>query len=129
VLQQKDTASTVYDDDAREPIAQVARAVVGTTVTTVELKAQASWNRALRTEWQGGGQGGVSEGADGYLVFRVGELEKKGITLQRGDRIISVAGRTTDLYLLEELPAAHLDGKSRTQHWDFEDYQPAKGTA
>lgn len=123
VVEQLDKASTVYDADAREPIKQVRRA------TAVTLEAQVSWTRNRRVAFKLGAQGGAQDEAGGYLVFLRRDVIAAGVTLQRGDRITSIAGVAVDppLFLTNEQRAGHLSGTANLEIWDFADRRPTSG--
>lgn len=120
VVEQLDRSSTIYDDDAREPIKQVRR------TTAVTLEAQVSWTRNRRAAFKLGAQGGVLDEASGYLVFMRRDVAAAGVTLTRGDRITSIAGVAVDpvLYLIGEQRAGHLSGTANLEIWDFSDRRP-----
>lgn len=118
VIEQVDKSATLYDQDAREPIRQVARG------PQVQLSAQISWGRSARVGWTRGGQGGAQEEASGYLVFLQREVLAKGITLGRGDRVVKIAGKARTVYLTNQQDAGHHGGESELLFWDFLDKRP-----
>ena len=120
IIAQVNKGATIYDDDAREPVKQVRRAV------PVQLEAQVSWTRNRRTSFNRGAQGGVQDSATGYLVFMRRDVAAAGVTLQRGDRITSIAGVAVNpvLYLIGEQRAGHLSGSANLEIWDFTDKRP-----
>ena len=119
-ISQKDVATTVMDDDAREPVKQARR------TTDVKLKAQVSYSRTRGTSFFEGGQGGPSTDAAGHLVFLKKTLKKKGLTFVRGDRITSIGGKAKEHYFNKEEDAGHNDGTSGLEIWNFIDYDPLK---
>lgn len=121
VIEQRDLDSTVMDDLVREPIIQVER-----VSPVINLQAQVSWRRTERTEFTRGGQGGPSQGGEGYLVFLKAKIVKQGVTLAQGDKITSIAGEPVNLYLNERELAGHRGGKPTLELWDFTNYDPTK---
>ncbi len=90
IIQQKDDSKTFVDDNFREPIQQAARQATKT------VNGQPIWgsNTNLRP-----GRGGPSEDSDGYVLFRVVDLQGQGITLQKGDRFIKSGSLDLDVYV------------------------------
>lgn len=120
LIEQKDLAETVLDDRAREPIAQAAHTAV------LELDAQVSWSKTQSVSFKFGGQGGQSTGARGYLVFSKRQLTQKSVTLGKGDRVTSIAGIATDVYLTEQFFGGHMHRKPKHEYWTFVDKEPSK---
>lgn len=127
VIEQADPAGRVYDRDAREPI----HGARGTAI--VNIDAQIQWGTKGAPEYEGTG---VRERSDGYILVRLYDLNAKGVTLKRGDRIISTGaglGLITglDLFLLRMQPAGHWpdQGGSTLLRWFFEDRGAARGDA
>lgn len=120
VIEQLDKESTIYDELSREPIKQVRRK------TRVTLEAQVSWTRNQRVGFHEGGQGGAQNEATGYLVFMRRDVEDAGVTLQRGDRIVSIAGinLTPLTFLTGEQRAGHLANNPNLAIWDMSDRRP-----
>jgi len=50
----------------------------------------------------------------------------RGVSLQEGDRVISMGGETTSVYLTEQFFAGHMERKPRHEYWEFEDKEPSK---
>ncbi len=121
VVEQLDKSATVYDDDLREPVAAVRRA------TQVTLQAQISWTRNKRTGFHEGAQGGPQDEATGYFVFMRRDVARAGVTLQRGDRVVSTAGQLLEppVFLLAEQRAGHLSGVANLEIWDVTDKRPS----
>ena len=121
IIEQLDKASTIYDDDAREPIKQVRRS------PQVTLEAQVSWTRNRQVGYKFGAQGGAQDEAVGYLVFMRRDVAAAGVTLSRGDRIITVAGQEVvpKLFLTKEQRAGHLAGEANLEIWDMSDKRPS----
>lgn len=110
-IQQQNPAATVFSARAREPVRQLWKAGEGPgTGTATELVAQVNWN-------EGGvakpkvNPAGVVEMSEGYLLFRVVDLLAAGVATERGDgtidfgilrgdRIVRIGRRRTNLYVL-----------------------------
>jgi hypothetical protein len=120
IIEQRDLTETIFDEDTREPISQVSRGV------EFEIDAQVSWSKTQSADFKFGGQGGQSTGSRGYLVFSVKELRHRGITLSKGDRVKSIAGIETDVYLKAQFYAGHMTRKPKHEYWDFENKEPSK---
>ena len=120
VIEQKDTGSTEYDELTREPIKQVSR------LSEVCCSAQVSWGRSFDRSFAAGGQGGPTNDAAGYLVFEISELTEKCIVLKAGDRVKTIGGIASDVYLKRTTYAGHHKGRPWLVLWDFQDYAPQK---
>lgn len=120
VVEQLDADATVYDENAREAIGQVARS------DAITLSAQISYGKTDGPAWKFGGQGGVSSDSTGRVAFLKRTLDAAGVTLARGDRITSVAGNVQNLYLTEEKLTGHMSGATNLIVWRFEDKRPGK---
>lgn len=116
---QGDVASTLYDEDAREPVQQLAHQ------TPVTLQGQVKWGAVEEVEME---RQGVAEGADGYVLFRKIDLDVKGVTLAKNDRFTQIGLVETDVYILKLQPMGHYTdqgGHTLVRAW-FEDRTPAK---
>ncbi len=120
VIEQLDTGNTVYDALAREPIKSVAR------TAAVTLTAQVAWGRSAKYAHRAGGQGGLNSEARGYLVFKTSDLDDAGVTLARGDKVVTIGGRPADVYLTERTYGAHHYGEPHLEFWDFHDEAPKR---
>lgn len=98
IIRQLDKATTLYDDDYREPIQQSRR------LAAVTIPGQVSWGNDKRLVET---RGGVELTSTGYVVFRYVDLNGMGITLQLDDRITSMGGVTCDLYIVSFRPMGH----------------------
>lgn len=114
-VEQVNKAGTAFDTLAREPVKQSARAA------GVELLAQVSWGRSYKSSRWGGGQGGEIDDASGYLVFAVADLDDAGVTLAKGDKVATIAGRTANVWLTSKVWAGHLNGAPTLEIWDIAD--------
>lgn len=116
---QGDPDATLYDEDAREPAQQLARA------TPVVLQGQVKWGAVEEVEME---RQGVAEGADGYVLFRKIDLDALGITLAPNDRFTKIGHVETDVYILKLQPMGHYTdqgGHTLVRAW-FADRTPAK---
>jgi len=93
-----DADDTLWDEDANEPIGERERQ------SAVRLRAQVRWRSIEDPDWQ---WAGVDEKTRGYLVFRYRDLERRGVTIERGDRITKVGKRTVNLFVTGFEDAAH----------------------
>lgn len=121
VIQQLDLSSTLFDEDAREPVHQARYS----TAISPPLEAQVSWTKATRTSYKFTGQGGRHTESVGYLVFLKRELEAAGVTLQAGDRVTSIAGETYKLYLQDSQKAGHSNNNPNLKFWFMTDKRPS----
>lgn len=97
--------------------------------TEVELKAQVVFvDRKQQLEFH---QLGAEEQVKGYCVFRYKDLTAKGVTIERGDKIVQVGQLTGEWYVLHGQgdPAAHfssIGGFTLTRIF-FGDREPVGG--
>jgi len=118
-VERLDTASTLYDEDAREAVQQASRA------TEVTIPGQVKWGSVDKVEME---RQGVAEGADGYVLFRKVDLDAASIELAPNDRITRIGHVETDVYVLKLQPMGHYTdqvGHTLVRAW-FEDRTPAK---
>lgn len=97
-LEQIDRTSTVYDEDAREPVQVIARD------TKKTLKAQVLWGGHEEASSR---KGGLQEGDRGYLLFRQKDLTAQGVDLAVGDRFAKIGLIKTDVYISRLEPLGH----------------------
>jgi len=119
VVQQIDTAATVYDPDTREPVQQAARK------TNVVLPGQPKW---VSEESLGIARAGSSPSASGYVLFRMVDLTAAGVTLRLNDRITMQGHLVDEVYIVRLQPLGHYPGQngaSLIRAW-FADRLPAK---
>jgi hypothetical protein len=119
-IQTQSTNSTQYDEDLREPIQQTVKTVAQT------VDGQVKWANSEEIKVT---IGGVQKKADGYVLFRYIDLESAAtpITLKVNDRIISIDGENTDVYVMKLIPCGHYPGLGKTMvKAFFEDRQPSK---
>lgn len=120
VIERKDTASTIMNDHAREPVKQAARTV------SVRLKAQVSYSKTIANAFFRGGQGGISPETSGHLVFLTRDIARAGVTFEQGDRITEIGRRAVEYYFDEREDAGHNRGEAELQVWNFIDHNPTK---
>lgn len=120
-IEQISKATTLYDEDAREPIQFAARPVSKT------LDGQAKWQSQFA---EGNTRGGTTEGAAGYVLFRQIDLDAKSIVLQIEDRISRIGTLDTDVYISRLRPVGHYpdQGGHTMIKAFFDDRQPSKQT-
>lgn len=114
-------ASTIYDEDAREPVQQATRAAVKI------VPGQPKWGQQYGIE---AGKAGVAEGADGYVLFRKVDLDAANVTLQPNDQFIQMGHVETDVYIVRLEWCGHYpdqQGPSLLKA-HFADRQPARQT-
>lgn len=116
---QKVTATTVFDEDAREPIGDVERD------SSVVVNGQAKWRSQFDVDMEAGG---IEESADGYVLFRRVDLVAAGIELQTFDRITKIGTIDTDVYITRLEWTAHYpdQGGPTLVKAHFVDRQPAE---
>lgn len=97
-IQQLDKATTIYDDDYREPIQQSRRKAL------VTCPGQVSWGTDGRLVMTASG---VETTSTGYVAFRYVDLNARNITLQHDDRFTKLGSVETNLYIVSFQPMAH----------------------
>lgn len=118
-LEQLDTAATIFDPDAREPLQAAARS------TSVLLKGQPRWSSQKQLEVAGFGP---ADQVRGYVLFRYVDLNALSIVLKKNDRIIMQGQLVDEVYIVRIEPMAHYpdqNGASLLKAW-FTDRLPAK---
>lgn len=75
-----------------------------TYATAVQLRAQVAYNKFLDSNPEVIGDDPVTTG---HLTFRVYDLAKMSVTLQKGDRISKISGTDVELYIVEVKPKGH----------------------
>ena len=122
-IRQKDTSTTVYDKNYREPIGQVRR-----PQKPIELLAQ---HMVRQEKMASPEETGMQEQSDGYLLFDLDELRRKKITVGRGDRIVEMGtatnARAVDFYVIKLQFIAHypdIRGPGLVKAF-YQDRQPA----
>ncbi|MFA5122971.1 hypothetical protein [Zavarzinia sp.] len=104
VLSRKDNAATVFDPHAREPVREVARQA------DLRIDAQVSYN-PRGPEYD---QIGPAEKVTGYLLMLQEDLADRSYIPKRGDRITSVEGEVTSLWITHVFNAGHYPGHGAT---------------
>lgn len=98
IIEQVDQSGTVFDEEAKEPVRNVA-------TKRVELEAQVKWFVAGDPKPE---DAGVHLDARGHLLFRIGDLEDMNVSINRQDRITKIGKMVTeDLYIRGFAPNAH----------------------
>ena len=117
-IEQIDKGTTIYDDDAREPVQRAERKAV------VTVPGQANYGSSSNQQY---GSGGPREGEGGYVLFRVRDLAAKSITLQSDDRLIGIGELGQDGYITRLQPRGHYPAYGHTLvRAYFSDRQPTK---
>jgi len=119
-IEQADRGSTIYDDDAREPIGQVAVSAV------VTISGQVKYGSSKQLGYQSGA--GVQENEKGYVLFRQRDLDAASIALEPSDRITKIGTVDHDVYISRIMPTGHyaeFGGNTLVKAF-FEDRQPSK---
>jgi len=80
-VSQLDTASSLYDDEAREPIQQATRS------TVVTIPGQVKYGSSREASFH---LGGLRENERGYVLFRQVDLDALSVTLKINDRIVKI---------------------------------------
>lgn len=137
-VQLLDRAETLWDGEAREPVAQSIRAgQVPRSGTVIELKAQISYYFAsAKQDYMTFDRGGVIEDSIGYFTCRFRDLIHVGlvtvtdgvmtnILLKRGDRLIQIGKEQVDYFIGGFKTFAHYPGYDQTMiQWNFTDRHP-----
>jgi hypothetical protein len=89
-IKRVDHGTTLYDEDAREPLQQATR------LTSVTIQGQVSW---ADTSQKDTGRSGVLLNAQGYVLFRKLDLDAAGFAIQINDRISKMGHVETDVYV------------------------------
>jgi hypothetical protein len=109
-VQRQLAAATTFDSRARQPVRQLWKKGQGPgTGDAEDLEAQVNWNdgRVGEPELQ---PEGAEERSEGYLLFRLVDLLDAGVAtdhgdgtvdfgFKRGDRIVRIGRRRTNLYV------------------------------
>jgi hypothetical protein len=98
IIEQRDIAATVYDEDTREPVRQVARKVETT------INAQVLWDFHDDPRHMASG---LDLEETGYILAKISELVSASISLSFGDRIIKIGDLDVELYITRTRPLGH----------------------
>ncbi len=99
--------ATHYDNQAREAVQQTVED------TAVDLVGQVSYVNDSR-----GGRrrtisdAGASEDDSGYVLFRLRDLEEKGVNPKMGDRFVKIGKRDVDYYVTRQQDMGHYGDQS-----------------
>jgi len=97
-IEQINRSGTIQDDDYREPIQQVSRNA------RVTIPGQVKWNSDERLNPT---KAGAEDESQGYVLFRYTDLNRLGVTLQQGNRIVKMGTVDVDVYIIQLRPEAH----------------------
>ena len=103
VIEQWVAATTIFDEETREPIQQSARAARETVM------GQVSWvvkDKVIITE------GGTRLSADGYILFRYVDLQAKSLVLKKQDAIKKIGWQDTNVFIIALKPTGHYPDQS-----------------
>lgn len=112
-LHQRNAADTVMDSDFREPASTRA------FDAGVVVKGQVNFGMKKYAE-QDITMTGDKGDTMGWFCFRKSDLDRAGISLQKGDRVSEVAGEAMDLEIVEARPESPLRGRFLLIYADFE---------
>lgn len=135
-----DRDNTLWDDQAREPVRQAVRkGAQPNTGSRVTIKGQISFYFAgAKLDYPEWLREGVLERTVGYVSLRFKDMKKAGlltydvdgkfdeIKIKRGDRIVYLEKRPTDLYVTGFKDFAHYPGFGQTMiQVNFDDRNPS----
>jgi len=98
VIRRMNSADTLYDVDAAEPVGNVA------TFTDVTIPAQIGMGDSAKLSSTAAGP---AASAGGYILVRRIDLQARGIDLAIGDRITSLGHEAVNVYIDSLEPTAH----------------------
>jgi hypothetical protein len=105
ILEQRDLAATIYDEDTREPIRQVERKA------QVTVSGQVLWD--YHDDPKSTGTGLIME-ERGYFMVRTSDMSAASIEIKHGDRVLSMGGVAVSLYITRTRPMGHYPGLGAT---------------
>lgn len=115
LLSQIEYSTTDFDEEFREPVQNVNRAVTQT------IPGQVKWAHDKKVFYM---RQGKKLEADGYVLFRYVDLSAKTVTLNIGDRILQTGKQNlTNVYIVHLQPIGHYtdtDGSTMVKAF-FED--------
>jgi len=110
-IEKTDKSATVQDHLRREPINVMSRP--STFIIECQIKwANTATDKDNKTE---NTQPGVDDGQFGYIVVRTIDRKTKGVTIERGDRIIKLADRDVSLFVTNSTFHSHNEGTTDFQ--------------
>lgn len=123
-LERRDLVNTIYDEDTREPVRQLARKTEST------INAQILWEFAAGPE---ANPGGVDLGERGYFLVKTSDMRASNLTIKQGDRVIFpdpiTPSDTIEVYVTRTRPMGHYPGLGATLlRVYFQDRSPAQGS-
>lgn len=98
IIEQRDLTTTIYDEDTREPVRQVARKAETT------INAQILWDFHDDPNPK---TGGLELEETGYILAKISELKSASISLSFGDRIKKIGDLDVELYITRTRPLGH----------------------
>lgn len=119
-IEQISPATTIYDPDTREPIQQVARSALFTIKGQPRFRSQTSVNLE---------RGGNRGDGNGYILFRIQDLNRAAVTINLNDKITRIGHVTGVEFFVTKIEwIGHLprhNGPSLLKAW-FDDRDPSK---
>ena len=118
-IEQINRSGTIQDDDYREPVQKVTRN------SKVVVPGQVKWYEDERLNPT---KSGAESESQGYVLFRYVDLNRLGVTLQMGNRIVKMGTIEVDVYVTALRPEAHYPdlGGPGTVKAFFRDRFPSK---
>ncbi len=104
---------TVWDDVFREPIGNKALS------QEIEVKGQVNLGSKKFYELARTLTGDVGR-SNMYLVFRTSDLEKQGVEIVKGDRVVKIADQVVDFEVTEIRPESPLNGRFLLKYVELE---------
>lgn len=121
-LERRDLVNTIYDEDTREPVRQLARK------TQTPINAQILWEFA---DDPNPNPAGIKLGERGYFLVKTRDMRDAGLTIKQGDRTILQDPITLEdipVYVTRTRPMGHYPGLGATLlRAYFEDRSPTHG--
>jgi hypothetical protein len=111
LLEPSVVSETIYDEDAREPVQHLKRAV------SVEIPGQVNWGGSENMEMT---EGGAVLSADGYVLFLKEDLDGVSVEIKVNDRIKKLGWNTVDLYVVRTQWLGHypdMGGATMIKAW------------
>jgi hypothetical protein len=120
VIETRVLATTVYDEDTREPVRQAARA------TEITIPAQILWDFHDDPRLK---NAGLEMDESGYFLVRIVDLQAAGVSLGYGDRVTKIGDLPFELYITRTRPMGHYPpGGATLLRCYYSDRDPTQGT-